>query len=45
MDSTKQYYVTMTDTILSGWGQAEGKTNKYIVICDTFEQAETIKRN
>jgi hypothetical protein len=41
----KKYYVTMTDKFLSGWGRAEGKINKMIVVCDTYEQAETIERN
>jgi len=38
-------YVTMTDKFLSGWGNAQGKTNKFIIECENFEQAETIKRN
>lgn len=38
-------YVTMTDKFLSGWGLAEGKTNKLIIECDNFEQAWTIERN
>lgn len=32
-------YVTMTDTFFSGWGKAEGKINKHIVVCDTLDQA------
>ena len=40
-----KYYVSMTDKFMSNWGNSEGKTNKYIVECETFEQAETIKRN
>lgn len=39
------FYVTMTDKFLSGWGRAEGKINKFVVSCDTYEQAETIERN
>lgn len=38
-------YVTMTDTFLSGWGLADDKISKFIVTCDNFEQAETIKKN
>ena len=38
-------WVTMTDKCMSGWGQAEGKTNKMIIECETWEQAETIARN
>ena len=40
-----QYWVTMTDKFMSGWGKAEGKTNKYIVPCETWEQAEIVKEN
>lgn len=39
------YWVSMTDTFMSGWGKAQGKINKYVVACDTLEQAETIERN
>ena len=38
-------YVTMTDKFMSGWGNATNKTNKFIVVCDTWKDAETIKRN
>ena len=38
------YYVTMTDTFMSGWGAASNKINKYIVECDTIEQAEAIEK-
>lgn len=37
------FYVTMTDRFFSGWGAAEGKTNKLIVMCETIEQAEQIE--
>lgn len=40
-----KFYVTMTDKFMSGWGMAKGKTNKLIIECDTYEQAETISRN
>ena len=39
------YYVTMTDKFLSGWGNATNKTNKFIIECETIEQAETIQKN
>jgi hypothetical protein len=35
----------MTDKFMSGWGQAQGKLNKYVVRCDTLEQAECIYKN
>lgn len=36
------YYVSMTDNFMSGWGQADGKKNKYVVECDTLAQAQAI---
>ena len=45
MTNTKKIYVTMTDKFMSGWGMAQGKTNKFIVECDNWEQAQTIERN
>lgn len=39
------YYVTMTDKFMSGWGRAEGKINKFVVCCETRQQAETIEKN
>lgn len=35
-------YVRMTDTFLSGWGDAAGKTNVLVVECDTKEQHDQI---
>lgn len=34
----------MTDKFMSGWGVAEGKKNKLIIQCDTWQQAEQIER-
>ena len=39
-----KYYVTMTDKFMSGWGAAQGKTNKLIIECETWQQAEQIER-
>ena len=39
------YYVTMTDTFLSGWGKAEHKIAKYVIICDNYEEAYTVYKN
>ena len=39
------YYVTMTDKFFSGWGMAQNKTNKFIVVCENWKQAQTIERN
>jgi hypothetical protein len=41
----KKYYVTMTDRFMSGWGEARGKTNKYVVETNTLKQAQTVRRN
>ena len=41
----KKIYVTMTDKFMSGWGMAANKKNKFIVICDNWQQAETIQKN
>lgn len=30
---------------MSGWGQAEGKINKLIFVCDGMHQAMTVKEN
>lgn len=38
------FYVTMTDKFMSGWGMAQGKTNKMIVQCRTIDQAEQVER-
>ena len=35
-------YVTMTDKFMSGWGMAEGKTNKLVIECENSVQAEKI---
>ena len=45
MQKSKKLYVTMSDKFMSGWGNAVNKTNKFIIICDNWEQAETIERN
>ena len=39
------YYVTMTDKFMSGWGMAKNMTNKFIVECETYQQAEKIEKN
>ncbi len=38
-------YVTMTDTFMSGWGMAESKINKLILVCDTYDQARLVVQN
>lgn len=41
---TAPYYVTMTDSFLSGWGHARGRIAKYVYLCETWEEAEHVKR-
>jgi len=38
------FYVTMTDKFLSGWGYAQGRTNKLIIECNTINEAEQIEK-
>ena len=36
------HYVSMIDTFFSDWGPAEGKSNIYLIECDSAEQAERV---
>ena len=36
-------FVVMKDNFMSGWGKAEGKTNLYVVACNTLQEANQIK--
>ena len=38
-----QWYVTMTDNFMSGWGCAKGKKNKLVIACDTLGEAEIVE--
>jgi hypothetical protein len=38
-------YVAMTDKFMSGWGQAKGLVNKYVIECDNWSEAQVVKRN
>lgn len=40
-----KFWVTMTDKFMSGWGMAENKTNKLVISCTSYEQAELIAKN
>ena len=33
------HYVCMTDSFMSGWGLAQGKTNRLAIIVGTYDQA------
>lgn len=37
--------VTAVDKMLSGWGRAEGKISKRIVICEDWTQADRVANN
>jgi len=37
------FYVSATDKLLSGWGEASGKTSKFVVACDTEDQYDKFK--
>tara|TARA_R100000655_G_scaffold55221_2_gene93278 strand:- start:3210 stop:3668 length:459 start_codon:yes stop_codon:yes gene_type:complete len=39
----QRFYVCMTDKFMSGWGCADGKINKFIIECETKEEAIQIK--
>ena len=39
------YYVSMTDEFMSGWGHANGKTNKLVLGCNNWKEALLVKRN
>lgn len=41
----QKYYVTMTDKFMSGWGMADNKTNKLVIECDSYEEAEIVYNN
>lgn len=40
-----KYWVTMTDKFMSGWGKAEGKINKLVFECDSYDEAVTVAEN
>ncbi len=35
----------MTDKFMSGWGHAEGKKNKLVIECDSYQEAEIVQDN
>lgn len=38
-------FVTMTDKFMSGWGEAKGKINKYVVECSSHKEAQICAKN
>lgn len=43
--SKSMWVVTSVDKLMSGWGRAEGKINKRLVICDDLDTAIRIAYN
>lgn len=39
------YYVTMTDSALSGWGEGKDKIGKLIFVCQGYEAAVIVRDN
>jgi len=37
------FYVTMTDRFTSGWGMADNRINKLVIMCDNFKDAANVK--
>lgn len=35
-------FVTFSDKVMSGWGRAENKTSKRIIICNNWHEAERL---
>ena len=42
---TPQYWVAMTDKFMSGWGHAKNKTNKLVLSCRDYKEAEIVEQN
>ena len=40
-----KYYVLANDTFMSGWGEAEGKTNTLIFTASSYDEAEIVSDN
>ena len=38
-----RFYVAMTDRWFSGWGPAEGLTNRHFVLCESMAEAEVVE--
>ncbi len=38
------YYVTATDKSMSNWKFTKIKTNKVVVVCNSFDEAEEVER-
>ena len=45
MRKETKFYVTMTDKFMSGWGRAKDKINKYVIECNSMDDARTARGN
>jgi hypothetical protein len=45
MVTTYKYWVTMTDKFMSGWGKAQGKTNKLVFTARDYDEAKVVADN
>lgn len=43
--SRLNYIVVATDKVLSGWGRAESRIHKQIIVCRDFEQTRRVMTN
>lgn len=43
--NTNKFYVTMTDSFLSGWGLAKDKTAKIVIECNSYGEALVVLDN
>ena len=39
------FWVSMTDPFFSGTGNPDGKTNKVVMVCETYEEASIVEAN
>lgn len=39
----RDYYVVMTDSFMSGWGGAKGKTNKFVIGTNDYSRARQLQ--
>jgi hypothetical protein len=42
---SNRYWVSMTDKFMSGWGGAKNRIAKFVIECNTYEEAETVAEN
>jgi hypothetical protein len=45
MITMAKFYVSMTDKFMSGWGMADNRTNKLVIECESYAEAEIVESN